>query len=331
MDHSGMREADLFYDYRKGRAAFLDAAGKTGRDTITRVHPDSVGRDGKPLFLDTVWLGQRDARKALLVIGGTHGVDGAFGAFVLTGLLQEKGFQAPPDTKIVLLNALNPFGYAWSRLVDDANIDIDHNFIDFDQPPANPAYLKLATHFDGRFATQPPLPADEVLEVLARGQYSHPAGLAYGGADISWSQRMLGDVVREELRQVEELIVLDLQTGPGALGDVTLSAPVGARAGQVWGRIRAVPDYGSVTAGIGDWCGAAAASLCVGAIAPENYLNLICRDQWLWGQGRPNHPQAEEIAAEMQAAFFPADEDWRRRARAAVHSTLAAALVRLAG
>lgn len=331
MDSSGMREADIFYDYRKGRAAFLDAAGKTGRDTITRVHPGSVGRDGKPLFLDTVWFGQRDARKALLVIGGTNGVDGAFGALVLTGLLQEKGFQAPPDTKIVLLNALNPFGYAWSRRVDEANVDVDHNFIDFDHPPANPAYLKLAGHFDGRFATQPPLASDEVLEVLARGQYSHPAGLAYGGADISWSQRMLGDVVREELRQVEELVVLDLHTGPGKFGEATLTAPVGGQAARVWSRVRPVPDHGSVTAGLSDWCGAAAASLCIGTVPPEDYLSLICRDHWLWGQGRPTHPQAEEIAAEMRAAVFPADETWRRRARAVVHSTLAAALVSLAG
>lgn len=328
-------DADACNTYRQGRSAFLTAAGNAGLDSITRVHPGQSGPDERPLFLDTVWMGRRDARKALLVIAGTHGIDGAFGSCVLTGLLRDPAFKAPPDAKIVLLHALNPYGYAFGRVTDEANIAVDHNFCDFTDLPANPAYLALAGCFDGRFSAPPDEDPQTVLDVLARGQYLRADGLAYGGAAPCWSQRMMIDVLNEELRQADRLIVLDLHTGAGARGMACLSAPAdaGARAAAepVWGRVQPLAGHnGAVVSALAAWCGAAAAQICIGTLRPAEMLALLCREHWLWRLGRQDHPQAAEIAAAMREAFFPSDDVWRRRARASVHSALAAALVALA-
>lgn len=327
-------DGDIFNSYRQGRSAFLTAAGDAGLDSITRVHPDQCGPDDRPLFIDTVWMGRRDARKALLVIAGTEGVDGAFGSCVLTGLLRDPAFKAPSDAKIVLLHALNPYGYAFGRVTDEANIAVDHNFCDFTAVPDNPAYRALAARLgDGLDALSEDL--QSVLDVLAHGQYHDADGLAYGGAAPCWSQRVLIDVLNEELRQADRLIVLDLHTGAGVRGEARLSAPAepGARAAaeHIWGRIQPqTGQNGTVISALASWCGAAAAQITVGTLKPADMLALLWREHGLRRQGVSDSAEAAEVTAAMREAFFPADDVWRRRARASVHSALAAALSALA-
>src|SRR5471032_878819 len=88
-------------DYRSGRHDFIAACEQSGIDVITRVHPEAKGRDGKALFLDTAIIGPRDAKKALLLIYATHGVEGYFGSGVQTGLMREGlARRTPNDAKI---------------------------------------------------------------------------------------------------------------------------------------------------------------------------------------------------------------------------------------
>ncbi len=94
-------------DYKTARANFIAAAQARDIGTTARLHPTAKARDGKSLFLDTATIGDREAKKALLLISATHGVEGYFGSGVQTGLLRE-GLAAPKNTKIVMLHALNP-------------------------------------------------------------------------------------------------------------------------------------------------------------------------------------------------------------------------------
>src|SRR4051812_11246297 len=130
-------------DYRQGRKAFIAACEKAGIDSIARVHPSAKGPDGKPLFIDSAAIGPRGAKRALLLIAGTHGVEGYFGSGAETGLLSE-GLSAPDGVRIVLVHALNPFGFAWARRVNEENVDLNRNFVDPAHPPNNPVYAPLA-------------------------------------------------------------------------------------------------------------------------------------------------------------------------------------------
>ena len=50
----------------------------------------------------------------------------------------------------MLLHALNPYGFAWDRRVNEDNADINRNFVDFTHPPENEAYEALAAEIAPR-------------------------------------------------------------------------------------------------------------------------------------------------------------------------------------
>src|ERR1051326_6227383 len=141
-----VRPAEHFpSDYRSARAAFIEACEAGGLGVTSRLHPNAQGIDGKSLFLDTTVIGAREAKSALLLISGTHGVEGYFGSGLQTGLLREGlAERAPTGGKIVLLHALNPFGFSWDPRENEANADVTRTFVNHPNPPANDAYDSLA-------------------------------------------------------------------------------------------------------------------------------------------------------------------------------------------
>jgi len=103
-------------DYRTARKAFIAACVKARADTISRAHMGKSGPDGKPVFIDSVALGSRGAKKAVLVIvGDIHA------SVAVTALLQD-GVAVPDDMRLVVVHALDPFAFmnapgdpAWSE------------------------------------------------------------------------------------------------------------------------------------------------------------------------------------------------------------------------
>jgi hypothetical protein len=89
--------------YRTARRAFITACEKAHVETVARLHP-SKGADGKPLFMDCAAVGPRRSTKAALVVGYD-----ASGSEVLIALLSQT---PPPDTKLVLVHALDPAAFA---------------------------------------------------------------------------------------------------------------------------------------------------------------------------------------------------------------------------
>lgn len=99
-------------DYRAARKAFIAACEAAHADPIARVHPKISGPDGKPLFIDSVALGPRAAKKAVLIIA-----DGAAASAAATALLQG-GVILPKDTRLVVVHAFDPFSFAGTSQTD---------------------------------------------------------------------------------------------------------------------------------------------------------------------------------------------------------------------
>lgn len=91
--------------YRASRRNFIAAAEIAGGDAISRVHP-ARGPDGKPLFCDSVALGQRNAGKALLLIAGNESA--------VTAVLK-LNIPLPGDARLIAVHALDPFFQAWGK------------------------------------------------------------------------------------------------------------------------------------------------------------------------------------------------------------------------
>jgi hypothetical protein len=334
-------------DYRAGRHAFVEACEKAGIDVITRVHPEAKGRDGKPLFLDTAVIGPREAKKALLLISATHGVEGYFGSGIQNGLLREGlAERAPKETKIVLLHALNPYGFSWDRRVNEDNADINRNCVDFANPPANAPYDALAEWISPKHISETAMKnanaklteylkangAFALQEAVSKGQYKYPDGVYYGGSREAWSLKMLKDVFVESLKGVKKLVVIDFHTGLGAYGAgemITEDLPGSAaykRAKAMWGdRVASseagesvsAPLSGTIDKAVASWLKGVEltfAALEVGTRDTRSVFNALRKDNWLhcFATGRHKHKDAEAIRLELRDAFYPDETDWKR-------------------
>lgn len=330
-------------DYRTARANFIAAAEARDIGTTARLHPTAKSRDGKNLFLDTATIGAREAKKALLLISATHGVEGYFGSGVQTGLLRE-GLVAPGNSKIVMLHALNPYGFAWDRRVNEDNADINRNFVDHKKPPANRHYAALADAVAPRdIARETMTTANAALKAYSRkhgafalqaaiskGQYEYPDGLYYGGAKESWSQLMLRDVLNEELRDVKKLIVIDFHTGLGPHGHGEMisedlpGSPAYRRAKKMWGeRVRSSEAGESVSAPLTGTVDKAVpaflpnaevtfAALEAGTLPVRDVFDALRRDNFLHMHAKGKHRDAEKIRRRIRATFYPDTPQWKR-------------------
>ena len=347
--------------YRQARQAFIAAAQGAGTDVITRVHPTARGPDGKPLFLDTAALGPRDAKRALLLICGTHGVESYFGSGAQTGLLRE-GIRPPQGARIVMVHALNPFGFAWDRRVNEDNVDINRNFVDYAAPPANPDYDLLAAAIAPRDLEPATLAAaNEALlaygrahglaalqSAVSRGQYRHPDGLWFGGRKECWSLAMLRAVLTEDLRLVEKLTVIDFHTGLGETGAGELitealpGSPEYVRARAIWGEMVKSSDggeslspalTGTLARALAAWLpevDLTFAALEVGTRPLHAVFDALRRDNWLhnFAQETEIAALAATIARQCRDAFYVDEPAWKSQvfglADRAVRAALAA-------
>lgn len=350
-------------DYRSARAAFVEAAQAAGLGVTSRVHPKTHGADGKPLFLDVASAGPRDARRALLLISGTHGVEGYFGSAAQTGLLRQ-GLAArlPRGVKLVLLHALNPFGFSWNRRVNEHNADINRNFVDHAHPPANEVYDRLAEAIAPRTLSPGAIRhANATLrdyaakygffalqEAISRGQYRHPDGLYFGGTQESWSAAMLKDVFREELRDADELVVVDFHTGLGASGAAEMinedlpGSEAYARARKMWGDLvrsseagesLSTPLCGTLDFAMALWAKGKAltfAALEVGTKPVRDTFEALRRDNWLHAHACLDHRSARAIKRKIRAAFYPDTDEWKRKVWRTAEKVVAQACAALA-
>jgi predicted deacylase len=359
-----VRPAEHFpSDYRSARAAFIEACEAGGLGVTSRLHPNAQGIDGKSLFLDTTVIGAREAKSALLLISGTHGVEGYFGSGLQTGLLREGlAERAPTGGKIVLLHALNPFGFSWDRRVNEDNADVNRNFVDHTNPPANDAYDSLADAIapndiapdtlkqaNARLRAYAQARGDFALqEAISAGQWKHPRGVYFGGQRSSWSAAMLADVFREELAGVEHLTIIDFHTGLGDCGAAEMitedlpGSEAYARAKSLWqDRVRSseagesisAPLKGTLDKAVSRWLAGRTltfAALEVGTAPKRDVFDALRKDNWLHAYAGLEHAQAKSIKRQIRDAFYPDTKDWKRRVWDHGVDTVEAALSALA-
>ncbi|HEX3810391.1 MAG TPA: M14 family metallopeptidase [Rhizomicrobium sp.] len=333
-------------DYRKARAAFLQACEAADLGVTSRLLPNVTGPDGKGLFLDAAVIGEHEAKDALLLISGTHGVEGYFGSGVQTGLLREGlAKRVKAGAKIVLLHALNPFGFAWNRRVNEDNADVNRNFVDHKRPPKNAAYDKLADAIAPAAITREAFRkanakliaysskhgAFKLQEAISAGQYGHPKGLYFGGARESWSALMLKDVLKEHLSHAKTLTVIDFHTGLGDCGAaemITEDLPKSAaykRARELWGALVqsseagesvSAPLTGTIDNAVVKWMKGKEltfAALEVGTAPIREVFDALRKDNWLHAFAKPGAAQTKSIKQEIRAAFYPDTADWKRK------------------
>ncbi len=205
----------------------------------------------------------KDARRALVLISGTHGVEGYAGSaaqqFLLEQLIQGE-WQLPDNTALVMIHALNPWGMQWARRCDQDGIDLNRNFVDFSslpkphsEMPSLLSVLKLEDHQARKRALiklENSLGQTEFEKLFSGGQYQHSWAPFYGGRQSAFSSRVLNKLISDWQLAEKELVVLDIHTGlgPYGFGELISDHPATSRgahyAQQIFGNAIAHTDLG---------------------------------------------------------------------------------------
>jgi predicted deacylase len=221
--------------YREARNKFLEAAHTAGAKLTHYTLPNLRGPENEELVLDVARLGPDNPAKILMLISATHGVEGFCGSGCQVGYLTDQLYNVlPANSGAILIHALNPFGFAWLRRVNEDNIDLNRNFQDFSKElPSSSSYEPLhnwliPANWDGDDRRT----ADTALNnyiakfgikkfqaAVSGGQYSRPTGLFYGGTRESWSNRVFHEILGQHISPAtKKIAVLDFHTGLGEPG-----------------------------------------------------------------------------------------------------------------
>ena len=340
-----MNSADSFSaDFAQARAKFRDEAAAAGASVEAIAHPER-GPDGGDLSTDVAWFGPTSAERVLVMVSGTHGVEGFCGSGAQVDWLR-RGEHAtlPPGTAALLVHAINPYGFAWLRRVTEENIDLNRNWIDFaGAVPANPGYDELADAAVPRtWTAESQIASGRVLraygedhgamalqQALSGGQYNHADGVFYGGAGPSWARRTQESIYKAYLGQAGRVAIIDYHTGLGPWGyaEPIMSDPAGSPGfcrGAAWyGGNITTPLDGSSTSAVtaGDNLEAAPKLLAHAEVTgmaleygvqtlAESFLALRS-DAWLHAHGDPTSPEARPIKDLIRAAFYGDADDWK--------------------
>jgi Protein of unknown function (DUF2817) len=330
--------------YAEARGKFRDAARTAGAALESYANP-APGPDGVDLSTETAWLGPRQAERILIVMSGTHGVEGFCGSGLQVALL-EWGFarELAQGLALLMIHALNPNGFAWIRRVTEGNVDLNRNFVDHGRPyPANPGYAELREAICPRdWSPAARAAADAILyaysaahgamalqAAVSTGQFIDPQGLFYGGRGPTWSNRTLREILQRDARAAHHVALVDFHSGLGPYGkgeiiDNYLSHHPGFQRVKDWfgGEATSTEDgssssakvTGDVTIALDEALPQAAVTgltLEFGTEPVHEMLDALRADNWLHVHGRLDSAEGRKIKARLREAFYPDRNDWR--------------------
>jgi len=219
--------------YVDARSLFLGMARNLNLEVSSYQNPEKGPSDGL-LFTDVVVLGSIDASKRVVVISGTHGAEGYCGSAAQVGWLNSpEANELQPDVAVIMIHAINPYGFAWTRRVNEDNVDINRNYLDdYNGRQRNVGYDELSDFIiprqsPGKGWSEANKILDDYLRVngkdrymtaVASGQYTHQSGLFYGGKEPSWSVSTLKEIVAKFVSGADRVCLIDIHSGLGPFG-----------------------------------------------------------------------------------------------------------------
>lgn len=330
-------------DYAEARRKFRAAAAKAGAVLKSYPHPEK-GPGGEDLATDVARIGSPSAKRVLLIQSATHGVEGFCGSGAQIAWLRGGDWKRlPKGVAVVLVHAINPFGFAWVRRVTQENVDLNRNFPDFRALPKRPAYGEIQPYIFperwdeasngarrqafGEFVAKHGAMA--LQEAISGGQYGHADGIFFGGREPTWSHRTFKEIVARYCSKARHVAFVDLHTGLGPYGHGELISMGWPGIGQYdrncawYGPAVTSPEAGSSTSaklvGLMEQAlakmlpNATVTSIAIeyGTFPTEEVLESLMADNWLHLRGDLGSPLGRAIKGRIRRAFYPDEDGWK--------------------
>ena len=302
------------------------------------------GPAGDSLTVDVARLGPPKATSLLVLSTGLHGVEGPVGMPMLQ-IAHQQLLQRPSNSiGLLMIHALNPFGFAWSRRQDQEGIDLNRNFLLKGEKYQGSArvYQKMDSWLN------PPSPpcrdaftirtVGQVLrhgfratkQAIVEGQYDFPRGLFYGGSQNSWVMKLLASNWQGWVGDAKQILHLDAHSGLGPWGQLQLLGDSPQTSIDHRKLLHCFPKHAKdfsleapvhyhARGGLGRWCGQQLPTkdyryFCAefGTYGPLKTLAALRQEQrlWEWGQHERRCPSRYREA--LREIFCPQSPRWRK-------------------
>ena len=244
--------------YSGARDKFISAVETSSIvEKLTNFAHPLKGPKNEKLFCDVAWAGNLKAKNVLVLVSGLHGVEGGVGSAIQSDFIGRHR-RLPSDICVLLIHAINPWGFAYASRNDHEGIDVNRNFIDFDaaKPDSSKVMEAWQQIRDGKtdFAT---VGMDRAqFDLLTQGQYEDPNTPYFGGSAASWSRQTIEQVVGQlKPDKRDRVLVIDIHSGLGAYGfgelisDHPVDSPANLFARKIFGTTLTEPALGNSSSG----------------------------------------------------------------------------------
>ncbi len=333
-------------NYFSARRRFLAASERFGLEHhALPIHAPSP--NSEPLTIDITIAGAVKPTTALVLSSGVHGVEGLFGSAVQLAFLERilPNWQPPVGAAVVLIHAINPFGFAWQRRFNEDNVDLNRNFLLAEEhfagsPPLSGAFRNAMkpsrprTRFGFWTARMALLALQHGIhsfwETLPVGQYDYPDWLYFGGGGPTQSSRALKCFLPTLLDDADEVVHLDFHTGLGRWAECELLASESEGLdncewwlkhfdGDMVRKLRSFTRAYEVRGGFGPWLRALFpdakyryTTAEFGTYSPMRVIGALA-DELRWhgqeGADSPEHPSRRRLVN----TFVPHSRSWRTK------------------
>ena len=286
------------------------------------------------LSIDIATIG-RGRPRALVICSGVHGIEGFAGSAIQIDFLTRK---IPNDLAVVLIHAVNPFGMATGRRVNENNVDLNRNVLPdgAHYAGASPGYRKLDSFLNPRtpYHSRDSFLLRALLEIgkrgmpavrqsVASGQYEFPKGLFFGGMGLELGPEKLLGLFPQLLGAMERQVIIDIHTGLGRRGRYLLVSS-SSRLGELAycdktasslslldkGKSIGYTPSGALIPALEQQLGTGAESV-MQEFGTQNSLAVL---RALRAENRANFwgGEVDKAKAALREAFYPQSEHWRR-------------------
>lgn len=290
-------------------------------------HKSNVqGINSEELFIDEILINPNKSKHLLVIISGTHGVEGFIGS-ACQNYFVDKLVKLYPNNSFLLVHAINPYGFSLCRRVNENNVDINRNFVN-NYAIKNNDYLNYnevltMASYAGKYKPEKLFiflivsillgKRDNIQKAITKGQYEINKGLFYGGNKPEWSNKVWNSLC-DKYQKIYSLHLLDIHSGLGKKGKGCLLSQSSYKQYFTMNRyfnneIENINDknklssvlHGTLVSSVLTKKSNSAIVLEYGTYSAVRVLISLCQDNWAWNNankilgGKENRTRMKDI------------------------------------
>lgn len=299
-------------------------------EKLTSLPHPLKGPKNEKLFCDVAWAGNLKAENVLVLVSGIHGVEGSAGSAIQSDFISRHR-RLPTDVCVVLIHAVNPWGYAWASRHDHEGVDVNRNFVDFDAELPKSEATEIWQKLQKGKAEITTIAKDrEQLDLLTQGQYDQADAPYYGGKEASWSRQCIEQIAAQlKLANRKQVVVIDIHSGlgPYGFGELICDHPVDSKGHDValkfFGATVTEPALGTSSSGVkfglhDYFWHQQGEQICFltlefGTFGNESMLKVLSDDQKMQQKGKIDwsDDKTMKVKHAMQDFFCPDEKQWQ--------------------